>query len=519
MKRTGSAHLVRSTSAVFSPPGPIHGGMKTLLVIDSVASNWPDLFRGHTLASGEQLDVYCAPFVDLEVISYGDSHLVVTIGYPQTRTTKTIVPDFILFRSTVHGIATHENTTNFMAIMHSGIPCLNSAHSVWMCMQRPIVAGALHSIARRCGPDQFPTLPQVFMADPAHLHPGTVPYPMPQPSESDGTAERHGKTWLPFGMDEQPPAAESTETRGDVTTTAAPPEVFEICVRRTWCCCHSHAGYGKVKLDDPTHFADARGLCGGELRGEYALVEPFIDWDFDLRIQKIGSHYRCFQRRTPTGRGSIFMTRTGWQHLTCGYSPPPPSCPIRNTSIRTQVEDVPLRPEWGRWVDECSRLFGGMDLCALDVLHRRSDDRYFILELNDSGIGLTHRPEEDLPLVRDLVLERMSALFPTPPAPAPDESTPGATSTSPGAHPPPPPRRRSGMPKTASGPDDRHPPEVTEASPAGEVSIAGYRWATAGVVILVSALMFLVRSSGRTSRCGRDNPSSNLGAPNFFLYI
>ena len=36
--------------------------------------------------------------------------------------------------------------------------------------------------------------------------------------------------------------------------------------------------------------------------------QPFINWDFDLRIQKIGSHYRVFKRISPNWKGiqSIF---------------------------------------------------------------------------------------------------------------------------------------------------------------------------------------------------------------------
>jgi hypothetical protein len=72
----------------------------------------------------------------------------------------------------------------------------------------------------------------------------------------------------------------------------------------------------------------------------------------------------------------------------------------------------------------------GMDVCALDGVHSRDDGKEYILELNDSAIGLNARYEdEDLLHIRDLVLFRMTQVWPHAPRHTPHATrhTPHAT--------------------------------------------------------------------------------------------
>jgi hypothetical protein len=72
----------------------------------------------------------------------------------------------------------------------------------------------------------------------------------------------------------------------------------------------------------------------------YCTAEPFLDGDYDLRIQKIGQHYRVFRRTSMSGN---WKTNTG-------------------TSL---AESLPLTAKYKRWVDEASRMFGGLDICTV----------------------------------------------------------------------------------------------------------------------------------------------------------
>lgn len=39
---------------------------------------------------------------------------------------------------------------------------------------------------------------------------------------------------------------------------------------------HTHAGYGKMRIQNSEQFADARSLVA--VHDDYSTVEPFIDW-------------------------------------------------------------------------------------------------------------------------------------------------------------------------------------------------------------------------------------------------
>lgn len=70
-----------------------------------------------------------------------------------------------------------------------------------------------------------------------------------------------------------------------------------------------------------------------------------------------------------------------------------------------------MKEEYKFWADEVAKLFGGLDILALDVLHTK-DGRDYIIELNDTAPGLMwEHEEEDLGHIRDLVLQRMSEAY------------------------------------------------------------------------------------------------------------
>jgi len=149
---------------------------------------------------------------------------------------------------------------------------------------------------------------------------------------------------------------------------------------------NGHAGRGKVKLDDRGDWRDVVGCLA--LDKQYFTVEPFCDVDYEYRIQKIGNRYSCFKRASP---GS-------WKA----------NMPL-NADL--EFEDYPCEDKHKYWMDECSKMFGGLDVCGLDVL-RLKDGKEVIIEINDTAIGIAAlHYDEDRNAIRDLVLERMNQVF------------------------------------------------------------------------------------------------------------
>jgi len=161
---------------------------------------------------------------------------------------------------------------------------------------------------------------------------------------------------------------------------------------------HAHAGYGKMKIKSDEELQDFKSILA--LHNDYVSLEPFVEYDYDMRIQKIGNTYRGFRRQS-----HHWKANTG------------------NASI---IEDMEVTPLYKRWVDECALVFGGLEILGLDLLHSKVNNMDYILELNDTAIGLTHKYEqEDMGIMRDLVLSKMNMLFAPPPSVLPSGSDSG----------------------------------------------------------------------------------------------
>lgn len=77
-----------------------------------------------------------------------------------------------------------------------------------------------------------------------------------------------------------------------------------------------------------------------------------------------------------------------------------------------KLKEIPITDTYKLWVDECAKSFGGMDWLAIDALHGK-DGKDYIIELNGSAIGfLPKNWMEDTIHVKELVLQKLSSLFP-----------------------------------------------------------------------------------------------------------
>ena len=228
-----------------------------------------------------------------------------------------------------YGVAGQDYRNLLYGLAHSNIPTLNSIESMIMNLERPLMYSALHGIQKRLGKERFPLITQYY-------------YP----------------NWR------------------EMRITPNYPIVVKVG--------HVHAGYGKMMLTNQSNFEDLSSIMA--IHNDYSTAEPYLDGEYDIRIQKIGNNYRAYKR---TGMN-------GWK-----------------TNVGTSIlEDIPMTEQYKLWIDECSKLFGGMDILAVDAIHNKLDNKDYILELNDTSIGLGPLHEdEDMLLIRDLTLNKMREAF------------------------------------------------------------------------------------------------------------
>jgi len=237
----------------------------------------------------------------------------------------TVKPDFVLVRNEVR-MPHFDGRSRLNGFLFATVPCVNSLESILLNCERPAMQGQLHRLHRMHG-DAFPVMPQHFASSSRSL--------------------MYGFTF---------------------------PAVVKIG--------SAHAGLGKMKISDHHQMSDFRSVLA-MTPDEHVLVEPFIEGEVDLRIQKIGSHYRAFRR---TGISGEWKTNTG-------------------TSV---MEEVDVSDRWKKWADLSADMFGGLDILAVDaIVDGEGIER--ILEVNGTSIGLhPERAAEDNEHIRDLVLDKMN---------------------------------------------------------------------------------------------------------------
>lgn len=316
----------------------------TLLVLQMDNYDWPAIFKGFTLKDGrkirviqtgwEQIHVHCDTYssarlcVEITKLAPTASSEEALAGRPATSSSHiTVQPDFLLIRNEVK-MANFDGRSRLDGFFFADLPAVNSLHSVNTFCSRAAMQGYLHRLNRLLGAEAFPVMKQHFASSSRSL--------------------MYGYTF---------------------------PAVVKVG--------SAHAGVGKMKITDHHQMSDFRSVLA-MMPDEHCFVEPFIRGEGDLRIQKIGKHYRAFRRMDISGE---WKTNTGTSHL----------------------EHVEVEERWKFWADKAADMFGGLDILTVDAIVEQGTGKEFIMEVNGTSSGLApDYAAEDNEHIRDLVLERMN---------------------------------------------------------------------------------------------------------------
>ena len=218
-----------------------------LMVVECVTRyDWSALFSH----CSEEFEVEQGEWDDFSPVSY-DTGLVVArraTTQPRARAALTFSPTMVLMRSESKGHWGQDSTAKLFALVHSGVPCINSADSITRFLHKPVLWQALKGIAKKVGPENFALVKQTLY---------------PSFREMIITPE------LPF--------------------------VLKIG--------SFDAGKGKAIVRSVEQFEDLKSIVA--VQPAYSTAENYIKWDWDGRVQVIGPHIRVVKRTTEYWKGNL----------------------------------------------------------------------------------------------------------------------------------------------------------------------------------------------------------------------
>ena len=329
---------------------------KTLLVVD-YSTNWYEVFGSNLkLANGNKVVVEQVEWKDLTVEMSAEDGAVVhcrasenPLPFSNQGKERIVKPDFMLVRNFPIDLRSEDYKNQLMGLMMADVPSVNSLHSIFMCMNRPLLYGELLKIQKKLEKTGNPSTLKLI----------------PLRYCTNATQSSLGKSKL-----SEPKVVKEGEYH-----SGSLPSVVKVS--------NTHAGYGKMQIASKEQLDDLR--CILALHKDYFTIEPTIKFEYEFRIQKIGNNYRCFRRNSSSS------WKGNWGNV--------------------EFTEHEFQDQYKVWADECAAIYGGLDILALDVLHV-NDDLDIIIELNDTACGLMWEHEaEDVKHIKNIVVEKMNNLF------------------------------------------------------------------------------------------------------------